>query len=134
MAKKTTKNISKTAKTAAHDDFHWFYCTLVLMLALVGTVVLGGIRMAELKRNVVSYEEHQRLAVFENLAKSYIENEKIAPDSTVTMTGIGLSDDDEIYIGFSLLKAGEETAKTGRMYFQWDTERETWAHAFAYDE
>ena len=131
MAKTKAKSNSKAAK---HDDFHWFYCMFVLLAALVGTLVFGGVRMAELKKHVISFEEQQRLAVFEDLARSYLHEADIAENATAELTGIGLSQDDEVYLDFTLRKYDSTETKKGRMHFQWDTEQQTWAHAFSYED
>ena len=128
VKKKSTKKI---------ETFNYKALSMALGVATVGLTIATG----WLASTRVSYQESQELQAFKGLADSYIyeqfyrENEQ-----TANMTGIGVTDDKDLYVDFTVTKFEDhvpQANRKGRMHFQCNqkTDRKSGcAHAFWYGE
>lgn len=128
VKKKSTKKI---------ETFDYKALSMVLGVATVGLAIATG----WLASTRISYQESQELQAFKGLAGSYIyeqfyrENEQ-----TANMTGIGVTDDKDLYVDFTVTKFEDHVPQAnqkGRMHFQCSqkTDRKSGcAHAFWYGE
>lgn len=120
----------------------WIAAILFLALLVMYGVSIYGFEALDTKTRLESAE----LATFEHIAKMYIKDMDFEVNDQPTIrqaTGYGVSDEDNtLYISFDF--APYPTGKSinfnyddidfrhAIIYFQWDSERNTYGHAFGY--
>lgn len=133
-------NKKQKAKTKINADATWTTKVIIALSLIIVAMLVGGLTyISHLRQQTVSFEEQKRLEVFEELARSYVDEAKFSDRDSVNAvyTGTGLSEDNEVYLDFALIDLtdpGSPTTQDGRLHFQWDSERQAWAHAFSYGD
>ena len=143
-AKQSTK--TKKAKTIAEEKSvlkrptTWIMAALLFALLFIYGLSMYGFKVLEQKTKLESAE----LATFGHLAKMYIKDMEFDVNDQPTIkqaTGYGISDEDGVlYVTFdfapytvednNIIPQGE--MRHAIIYFQKDTERGTYGHAFGY--
>ncbi len=119
------------------------WITVILSLALIVLLVFSIVKIKSLEST--STLESAEVEVFEHLAGRYIDEMEftVADKPTIKhMTGYGVSDEDGVlYITFDFATYEAENynripneTRHGILYFQKDTERGTYGHAFSYHD
>ena len=152
MPKQATKS-SKTSKkcdTSVRSSLCHPSTWLIILLAIAFITVIGisaySMKMFDAKSDL----DYARLAVFNDLAETYIMEHDITDNGiseVYQMTGYGISDEDgAFYITFdfvdpadiSVSQDGNEATISnihhGIMYFWKDAERGTYSHAYSYHD
>ena len=140
--KKTSKPKAKTSKiVTAHSSLHSPWIIGLLLITLLIVTVLGTIGVKNLQANSRTKLDVARLEVFDDIAKTFIENQEIRADQETTqkVTGYGVSNEDGVfYITFNFYvfgeSDGEPIAHPAIVYFWKDEERGTYSHAFSYHD
>lgn len=147
---KTTKTKRKNSsqRNKSIDTKHvlcrpstWTVAVLALALLVVCGISAYGISRFTPQGKL----DAAKLAVFDNLIKDHIRDQKINDDkSTVNeATGYGISDEDGVfYVTFDYVEYDSDESqmpqfgdlKHGIMYFWKDAERGTYSHAFSYHD
>ncbi len=126
---KPKKQAKKVSKVSNNKEKKLKKVIYVLVCLLVITLTAGCFLM---RTSVVSHEEMRRLEAFESLAYDYIYRSNFSGDENTTteITGIGLSEDDDLYFDFRIYYYDKEfyggvVAKEyqdGRLHFQCNKE------------
>lgn len=104
-------------------------CNCKIISLILGIVVVGLLAtIIFLAKNQKTYEEEKRLQAFETLANSYIDelsmySEENREGKTATLTGIGITDDNDLYFDFTITKYDNHvpvSTQDGRLHFQCD--------------
>lgn len=100
MATKKSSKSSKTTKTQKVDHAtHSSFGRLITALGLVIVMLLFGVFY--LLGQKPTYAERQKLAAFDELAKSYLyDTFSIEGERGATVTGSGMTDDNDLYYDF----------------------------------
>ena len=124
----TTKN-SRTKTNPKKPTGKSCSCNCKALSLILGVIVIGLlIAVAFLVKNQKTYEEEKRLQTFETLANYYIDelsmySEESREGKTATLTGIGTTDDNDLYFDFTITNYKDHvpvSTQDGRLHFQCD--------------
>lgn len=140
--KKTTKKPTKK-KVACEFNLDRFKNMVIVALVavIIGITSAFVWNMTEMKSKMMTAEQQTYLTVFDELAKSFVQNLDISSHgkTVARMTDYGVSDEDgAFYIAFDFVvvdDGGEivDEARSGKVYFWYDAERNNYSYAFSYD-
>ena len=150
MPKKPVKSNKKIKKATKYNPRYilchpstWIAAALLLALLVIYGVSIYGFKTIGKKTELESAE----LATFGHIAKMYIKDMDFTVGDNQEVikkaTGYGVSNEDDVlYITFdfapypahdeSISSSDDLELRHGIIYFQWDSERNTYGHAFGY--
>ena len=130
MPKQKSKKQVKNNKNVSSDKEKKLKITISVLVALL--VLVLGYCCFSMKGLLISREERRRLEAFESLAFAYIDSNPMSSEenTSVEITDIGLSEDDDLYLDFVIYYYDDNSYggflateyQNGRLHFQCNKE------------
>lgn len=121
-----------------------FYVAVAAGVAVVAALLIGGgCYIASVQSNIVSDEDKESLAVFNEVARGFLQQFEYSrenPDAPVNIEvlGHGVSDEGDYYISFKYSVRNEDwtwtEARTGKIYFWTDKQDGHRSYSMKFDD